>query len=90
MDPEGVPWTPLGSFGGPLGDFLESLGILLAAVGCLGGSLGIPGVSWDVPGRLCGDFRDFPGNYGRPFGSIFGLCLLFFWYLFGVCFFVDF
>ena len=73
-----------GSFGGPLDDFLGSLDVLLAAVGCLGGPLGIPGVSWDVPGRLWGDFQDFPGNSGRPFGSIlrsflvvFAICLAF-------------
>ena len=59
-----------GSFGGPLGDFLGSLDVLLAAVGCLGGPLGVPGGSWDVPGRLGSDFRDFPGNYGRPFGYL--------------------
>ena len=63
----GVFW---GSFGGPLGDFLGSLDAVLAAVGCLGGPLGIPGVSWDLLGRLGCDFRDFPGNSGRPFGSI--------------------
>ena len=63
----GVLW---GSFGGPLGDFLGSLDVLLAAVGCLGGPLGVPGRSWVVPGRLGADFRDFPGNSGRPLGSI--------------------
>ena len=83
----GVFW---GSFGGPLGDFLGSLDAVLAAVGCLGGPLGIPGVSWDVPGRLWGDFRDFPGNSGRPFGSILRLCLVFVRSLFGVCFLIDF
>ena len=79
----GVFW---GSFGGPLGDFLGSLDAVLAAVGCLGGSLGVPGGSWDVPGRLGGDFRDFPGNSGRPFGSIlssfFVFLSLFCWSLF--------
>ena len=74
MDPKGVPWSLLGVIWGPLGDFLGSLDVLLAAVGSLGGPLGIPGVSWDVPGRLWSDFRDFPGNSGRPFGSIFGSC----------------
>ena len=64
----GVFW---GSFGGPLGDFLGSLVVLLAAVGCLGDPLGVSGASWDVPGRLGRDFQDFPGNSGRPFGSVF-------------------
>mgnify|MGYP007060111267 CR=1 FL=1 len=70
----GVFW---GSFEGPLGDFLGSLDVLLAAVGCLGGPLGIPGVSWDLLGRLGCDFRDFPGNSGRPFGSILSSCFVF-------------
>ena len=83
----GVFW---GSFGGPLGDFLGSLDVLLAAVGCLGGPLGIPGVSWDLLGRLGCDFRDFPGNSGRPFGSILSSFLVFFRSLFGVCFLSDF
>ena len=79
----GAFWRPLwvlraslgllgGSFGGPWGDFLGSLEVFLAAVGCLRGPLGIPGGSWDVLGRLGGDFRDFSGNFGRPFGSILG------------------
>ena len=78
MGPEGVPWNPLGSFGGPLDDFLESWGVFLAAVGCLGGPLGIPGVSWDLLGRLGCDFQDFPGNSGRHFGTILVNC----WYIF--------
>ena len=90
MDPKGVPLSPLGSFGDPLGDFLGSLDVLLAAVGCLGGPLGIPGVSWDLLGRLGCDFRDFPGNSGRPFGSILRSFLVFFRFLFGVCFLNDF
>ena len=83
----GVVWR---SFGGPLGDFLGSLDVLLPAVGCLGGALGFPGISWDVPGRLLGDFRDFPGNSGRPFGSILRSFLVFFRSLFGGCFLSDF
>ena len=87
MDPKGVPWSLLGAIWGALGDFLRSLDVLLAAVGSLGGPLGIPGVSWDVPGRLWGNFQDFPGNSGRPFGSILGsffvLCLGF---VFGLIF----
>ena len=83
----GVFW---GSFGGPLGDFLGSLDAVLAAVGCLGGPLGIPGISWDLLGRLGCDFRDFPGNSGRPFGSILRSFLVFFRSLFGVCFLSDF
>ena len=71
----GVLW---GSFGGPLREFLGSLDVLLAAVGCLGGPLGVPGGSWDVPERLGGDFRDFPGNSGRPFGSILRCFLVLF------------
>ena len=63
----GIFW---GSFGVIWVTFLGSLDVLLAAVGCLGGPLGVPGGSWDVPGRLGDDFRDFPGNSGRPFGSI--------------------
>ena len=70
MDPKGVPRSSLGVSGGPLD-------VLLAAVGCLGGPLGVPGGSWNVPGRLGGDFRDFPGNYGRPFGSILSSFLVF-------------
>ena len=83
----GVLW---GSFGGPLGDFLGSLDVLLAAVGCLGGPLGVPGGSWDVPGRLGNDFRDFPGNSGRPFGSILSSFLVFFRSFVGLCFLSDF
>ena len=86
MDPKGVPWSLLGVIWGPLGDFLGSLDVLLAAVGSLGGPLGILGASWDVPGRLWVDFRDFPGNSGRPFGFIltsFLVCFsLFVWGLF--------
>ena len=52
VGPGGVPWTPLGSFGGPLGDFLESLDVLLAAEGCIGAPLGVPGGSWGVLGRF--------------------------------------
>ena len=78
MDPKGVPWSLLGVIWGPLGDFLGSLDVLLADVGSLGGPLGIPGVSWDLLGRLGCDFRDFPGNSGRPFGSILSSLLLFF------------
>ena len=83
----GVFW---GSFGGPLGDFLGSLDVLLAAVGCLGGPLGIPGVSWDLLGRLGCDFRDFPGNSGRPFGSILSSFSMFFRSFVGLCFLIDF
>ena len=90
MDPKGVPWSLLGVIWGPLGDFLGSLDVLLAAVGSLGGPLGIPGVSWDLLGRLGCDFRDFPGNSGRPFGSILRSCLVLFRSLFGVCFLNDF
>ena len=90
MDPKGDPWGLLGVIWGPVGDFLGSLDVLLAAVGFLGGPLGIPGVSWDVPGRLWGDFRDFPGNSGRPFGSILRSFLVFVRSLFGVCFLTDF
>ena len=79
-----------GSFGGPWGDFLRSLEVFLAAVGCLRGSLGIPGGSWDVLGRLGGDFRDFPGNSGRPFGFILESFLLFFRSFFGHSFLIDF
>ena len=82
MDPKGVPWSLLGVIWGPLGDFLGSLDVLLAAVGCLGG----PWRSWDVPGRLGGDFRDFPGNSGRSFGSILNSFLVFFGFCLGfVC-----
>ena len=83
----GVFW---GSFGGPLGDLWGSSDVLLAAVGCLGGPLGVPGGSRDVPGRLGSDSRDFPGNYGRPFGSIVGSFLVFFRFFFGLCFLRDF
>ena len=97
----GVFWKPLwvlrpslgplwGSFGGPLGYFLGSLEVLLAAVGCLRGPLGLPGGSWDVLGRLGGDFRDFPGNSWRPFGSILCICLLFFRFVFWPRFLIDF
>ena len=81
--------SPLG-VGGPLGDFLESLRVLLAAVGCLGGPLRIPAGTWVVLGRLEGDFQDFPGNFGRPFGSILGSFLLFFRSFFGLRFLIDF
>ena len=50
----------------------------MAAEACLGGPLGVPGDSWDVLGRLGRDFRDFPGNSGRPFGSILCYFLQFF------------
>ena len=72
MDPQGVPWEPLRSFGAPPGYFLGSLAVLLAAVGCLRSRLGVRGGSWDVLGRLRSDFRDFTGNFGRPFGSLLG------------------
>ena len=61
---------PFRSFWNCLCGFLGSLGIRLVAVWWLGGPLGIPGGSWGLPERLGGDFRDLPGNYGRPFGSI--------------------
>ena len=83
----GSPWIP---FGGPWGHFLRSLEVLLAAVGCLGGPLRIPAGTWVVLGRLGGDFRDFPGNFGRPFGSILGSFLLFFRSFFGLRFLIDF
>ena len=73
-----------------MGDFLESLDVLLAAVGCLGRPLGVQGGSWDVPGRLRGDFRDFPGNSGRPFGSILSSFFAFFRSFVGLCFLIDF
>ena len=76
MDPMGVPWSRLGSFGGPLSDFSGSLDVLLVAVGCLGSPLGVLGDSWDVSGRLGKDFLDFPGNSGRPFD--------FMWFIFAV------
>ena len=79
----------LGSFGGALGHFLGSLDVILAAVGCLGGPLGVPGRSWVVPGRLGADFRDFPGNSGRPVGFIFEYVWVFFGYFSGLFFFVD-
>ena len=78
------------SFGGPLGDFLGSLDVLLAAVGCLGGPLGIQGVSWDLLGWLGCDFRDFPGNSGRPFGSILSSFVMCFRSFVGLCFLIDF
>ena len=90
MAPEGVVGTPLGSFGAPWGHCLGSLEVLLAAVGCLRGPLGLPGDSWDVLGRLGGDFRDFPGNVGRPFSSISDSLLLFFLSFFGHSFLIDF
>ena len=71
----GVLW---GSFGGSLGDFLGSLDVLLVALGVLGGRLRVPWESLDVPGRLGGHFPNFPGNYGRPFGSILESFLVFF------------
>ena len=89
MDPKGVPWTLLGSFGGPLGDFLGSLDVLLAAVGCLGRPLGLQGGSWDVPGRLGGDFRDFPGGLLAPF-CILSSFLVFVRSFVGLCFLSDF
>ena len=58
----------------------------MAAVGCLGGPLGIPWVSWDLLGRLGCDFRDFPGNSGRPFGSILSLFSMLFRSFVGLCF----
>ena len=65
-------WMPFGtlfgSFGGALGDFLGSYVVILAAVGSLGGPLGVQGRPWLAAGRLGGDFRDFPGNSGSPFG----------------------
>ena len=85
MYSNGVPWSLLGVIWGSLGDFFGSLDVLLAAVGCLGGPLGLPGASWDVSGRFGGDFRDFLGNSGRPFGSIlthFGCFSVFCWVLF--------
>ena len=82
------------SFGGHLGfigvTFGGSLEVLLVAVGCLRGPLWIPGGSWEGLGRLGGDFRDFPGNSGRPFGSILRSFLVFFNYFFGVCFLTNF
>ena len=83
----GVFW---GSFGGPLDDFLGSSVVPLAAVGCLGGPLGIPAVSWDLLGRLGCDFRDFPGNSGRPFGSILSSFFVFVRSFVGLRFFNDF
>ena len=89
MDPKGVPWSLLGVIWGPLGDFLGSLDVLLAAVGSLGGPLGIPGVSWDLLGRLGCDFQDFPGNSGRPFGSILRSVFMFSRSFVGLCFLID-
>ena len=97
----GVFWRPLwvlraslgllwGSLWAPGGDIWVSLEVLLAAVGCLRGPLGIPGVSWDVLGRLGGDFNDFPGNSGRPFGFRFCSFSLFFLSFFGHKFWTDF
>ena len=97
----GASWRPLcvlrasldplwGSFGAPWGDIWGSLEVLLAAVGCLGGPLRIPAGTWVVLGRLGGDFRDFPGNFGRPFGSILAPFLLFFRSFFGLRFLLDF
>ena len=97
----GVFWRPLwilraslgllwGSFGAPWGDIWGSLEVLLAAVGCLRGPLWIHGGSWEGLGRLGGDFRDFPGNSGRPFGSILGSFFLFFRSFFGRSFLIDF
>ena len=83
----GVLW---GSFGGSLGDFLGSLDVLLVAVGVLGGRLRVPRGSLDVPGRLGSDFRDFPGNSGRPFGCILGSFVVFFGSFFGLGFLIDF
>ena len=73
-----------------MGDFLGSLDVLLAAVGCLGGLLGVPKLSWDVLVGLGHEYRDFPGNSGRPFGSILRSFLVLFRSLFGVCFLSDF
>ena len=87
--PKGVPWSPFGVIGGALGHFLGSSDVILAVVGCLGGPLGVPGRSWVVPGRLGADFRDFPGNSGTPFGSVFGSCLQFVRCFFGLCFLID-
>ena len=80
----------MGSFGGALRQFLGSSDVILAVVGCLGGPLGVPGRSWVVPGRRGADFRDFPGNSGSPFGSSLGSFFMFFWFFFGICFFIDF
>ena len=62
----------------------------MAAKACLGGPLGVPGDSWDVLGRLGGDFRDFPGNSGWPFGTILDSFLMFFECFFGLNFLIDF
>ena len=78
VSPESVSGTSSGVIWGPWAHFWGSSEVFLAAEACLGGPLGVPGDSWDVLGRLGGDFRDFPGNSGRPFGSILGLFLLFF------------
>ena len=83
----GVLWR---SFGGSLSDFLGSLDVLLVAVGGLRGRLGVPGGSLDVPGRLGCDFWDFPGNSGRPFGSILSSFFMFFRSFLGLCFLIDF
>ena len=90
VSPESVSGTSSGVIWGPWAHFWGSSEVLLAAEACLGGPLGVPGDSWDVLGRLGGDFRDFPGNSGRPFGSILRSFLVFFRSLFGVCFLSDF
>ena len=90
MSCEGVPGSPLGIILGSLGSFFGVFGILLAAVASLGGALGVPWDSWDVLGRLGGDFRDFPGNSGRPFGSILSSFIVFFCSFVGLCFLIDF
>ena len=97
----GVFWRPLwvlraslgllwGSFGASWSDIWGSLEVLLAAVGCLRGPLWIPGGSWEGLGRLGCDFRDFPGNSGRPFGSILGSFFVFFRSFVGLSFLIDF
>ena len=90
----GELWAP---FGGPLGVLWGSFGGL---VGVLRGSLGSggrPGAFFGSPwgfvrllGRFGVGFRDFPGNSGRPFGSILSSFLVFVRSLFGVCFLSDF
>ena len=77
VSPGSVSGSPWGVIWGPWAHFWGSSEVLLAAEACFGVSLGVPGDSWDVLGRLGGDFRDFPGNSGRPFGSILGIFLVF-------------